>query len=61
MERDSEYQAEDEIHQLGTASPSTFLTKEEHDHACMERGEMPSEETEDFKKGYQLVVMEVQR
>ena len=61
MDQDGENIAKDEILQLDTDSLSTFLTKEEHDKACIERGEMHVGETNDFKRGYQLVVMEVQR
>ena len=52
---------EDEIHRLDIDSPSTFLTEVEHDKACLERGEMHAGEIDDFKRGYKLVVMEVQR
>ena len=60
MDQYGENQFEDEIHQLETYSPTTFLTKEEHDNACFERGEMPPDETEDFMRGYQLVVLDAQ-
>ena len=61
MEQNGENQAKDEIHQLDTDPPSTFLTKEKHDKSCLERGEMSAKETYEFKRGYQLVVMEAQR
>ena len=61
MEQDGETQVEDEIHQLDTNSTPTVFTKEEHDNACLERGEMPPKESEDFRRGYQLGVLNVQR
>ena len=61
MEQDCENQAKDEIHQLYVDSLSTFLTKEEHNKYFLERGEIPTKETKDFKKIYQLVVLDLQR
>ena len=61
MDRDGENQAEDEIHQLDTESHATFPTKEEHDNACLERGEIPPDETDDFRRGYQIIVLDAQR
>ena len=60
---DQEYgnAAEGEIHQLNTDSSSGFFTKEEHDNSCHEVEELPTEETKDFQRGYQLVVMDLQR
>ena len=60
MDRDGENQAKDEIHQLNIDSPTTFRTKEEHDSAFFERGEVPPDETKDFGRGYQLVVLDAQ-
>ena len=45
MDQDGEHQIEEEIHQLDTDSPTTFLTKDEHDNACLDMGEVPTEET----------------
>ena len=39
MDQDGDNQTEDEICQLDTELPATFLTKEEHDNAFLERGE----------------------
>ena len=61
VEHVGEDQVEDEIHQLDIESLPTFLTKEEHNKACLKRGVISAGETYDFKRGYQIVVMEVQR
>ena len=61
MDRDGEHPAEDEIHQFNTDSPTTFITKEEHENARLERGEVPPDETDDFRRGYLLVVLYVHR
>ena len=58
MDQDGENQTETEIHQLDTEPPVTFLTKEEHDNAFLERGETLPGEINDFRRGYQLAVLE---
>ena len=50
---------QDEIHQLDTQAPSTFLTKEEHDNAFLEIRETLPRDTNDFRRGYQLTVLDV--
>ena len=51
---------QDEICQLDTQAPSTFLTKEEHDNAFLETRETLPGDTNDFKRGYQLAVLDAQ-
>ena len=60
MEQGYEDQGEDEIHQLDTDSSSILFTKEEHDNSC-QVVERSTEDTEDFQRGYHLVVMDIQR
>ena len=52
---------QDEISQLDTQAPSTFLTKEEHDNAFLETRETLLDDTNDFGRGYQLTVLDAQR
>ena len=61
VDQDGENQAEDEIHHLDIDSPTTFLTKEEHDITCIERGDVSLRETTDFRRGYQLEVLDEQK
>ena len=61
MDQDGENQIEDEIHQLDTEPLATFLTKEEHDNAFLETRETLPGDTNDFRRGYQLAVLDTQR
>ena len=61
MEQDYENQAEDEIHQMDIDSSSSSLNKEENDNSSLEIKELPTKETKEFKKGYQLAVLDLQR
>ena len=58
MDHDGENQTEEEIRQLDIEPSATFLTKEEHENAFLERGEMLPSETDDFKRRYQLAVLD---
>ena len=59
VEQEYGNEAEAEIHQLETDSSSGVFTKEQCDNSCHEAEELPDEETKEFKKGYQLAVMDL--